>query len=145
MSLYEKTGEFIWKGSMADHHYVVIMAGGSGTRLWPLSRHDRPKQLLAFGGERTLFQLAVDRLDGLIAKDHIYVVTVANQVSQLQASQPEIPTDNYLIEPLPRGTASVVGLAAVALNARDPQASMAVITADHQGALQHAGAAYIKP
>lgn len=116
---------------MTEHRYVVIMAGGSGTRLWPLSRQNRPKQMLAFAGERTLFQLAVDRLGGVVEKNHIFVVTVADQTHQLQASLPEIPAENYLIEPMPRGTASVVGLAAIALSARDPQASMAVVTADH--------------
>ncbi|NPV57313.1 MAG: NTP transferase domain-containing protein [Anaerolineae bacterium] len=107
------------------------MAGGGGTRLWPLSRRSRPKQMLTLGGHRSLFQMAVDRLGGLLPPERILVVTVAEQAAALQAQVPEIPKENYLLEPMPRGTASVVGLAAVALHARDEQAVMAVLTADH--------------
>ena len=78
-----------------------------------------------------MFQLAVDRLEGLFSADHIYVVTVREQVDELQRQFPSIPTQNYLIEPLPRGTASVVGYAALALQHRDPNAIMAILTADH--------------
>lgn len=116
---------------MIEHTYGVIMAGGGGTRLWPLSRRQRPKQVLAFGGKRTLFQRAVDRLAGLLPPERILVVTVAEQAQVLQIQSPEIPVQNFLIEPMPRGTASVVGLAAVALRQRDPHAVMAVVTADH--------------
>lgn len=114
-----------------DHYYAVIMAGGGGTRLWPLSRQAKPKQMLQLNGKQTLFQMAVDRLEGLFAPDHIYVVTVASQAAQLQEQSPQIPAENFLLEPMPRGTASVVGLAAVALRQRDPDAVMAVLTADH--------------
>lgn len=116
---------------MFDHFYAVIMAGGSGTRLWPLSRKDRPKQSLVIGGERTLFQSAVDRLEGLFPFERILVVTIAEQVEQLRTDCPEIPLENYVIEPLPRGTASVVALAAIAIKHRDPEGVMAVLTADH--------------
>ena len=116
---------------MFDNYYAVIMAGGSGTRLWPLSRTNRPKQLLSIGGERTLFQAAVDRLLGLFTFERILVVTVADQVELLSQACPEIPIENFIIEPLPRGTASVVGLASIVIKARDPQAVMAVLTADH--------------
>lgn len=116
---------------MYEHYYAVIMAGGGGTRLWPLSRQTRPKQMIALNGEQTLFQMAVDRLEGLFTPDRIFVVTVASQAVALQKMSPQIPVDNFLIEPMPRGTASVVGLAAVALHQRDPQAVMAVLTADH--------------
>lgn len=116
---------------MNNHFYAVIMAGGGGTRLWPLSRVNRPKQMIRLGSERSLFQMACDRLNGLFDPDHIFVVTVAEQAVELQNQVPEIPKVNYLLEPMPRGTASVVGLAATVLQKQDPQAVMAVLTADH--------------
>ncbi len=116
---------------MNQHYYAVIMAGGGGTRLWPLSRKETPKQMLKIFGERTLFQIAIQRLEGVFAADHILVVTVADQAAKLKQQWPEIPDENYLIEPMPRGTASVVGMAAVALANRDREATMAILTADH--------------
>lgn len=116
---------------MIEHYYAVIMAGGGGTRLWPLSKKATPKQLLKIGSDRSLFQTAVDRLEGLFPPERIFIVTVAEQAVLLQAQCPEIPVENFLIEPLPRGTASVVGMAAIALQKIDPQAVMAVLTADH--------------
>ncbi len=116
---------------MTENYYAVIMAGGGGTRLWPLSRRKKPKQMLSLTGHRTLYQMAVDRLEGLFPPERILVVTVAEQAEQLKAQSPQIPEENYLIEPMPRGTASVVGYAAVALQARDENAVMAVLTADH--------------
>lgn len=117
--------------NMLDHFFAVIMAGGGGTRLWPLSRQKHPKQMLSLFDDRSLFQTSVQRLKGVFPPDRILVVTVQEQAHELQAQMPEIPVENFLLEPLPRGTASVVGLAAIAINARDPQAVMAVLTADH--------------
>jgi mannose-1-phosphate guanylyltransferase len=116
---------------MTDHSYAVIMAGGGGTRLWPLSRKSQPKQSLSFGRARTLFQMTVDRLDGLIPLERILVVTVADQVEMLHGQVPDLPDENFLVEPMPRGTASVVGLAAKTLQLRDSQAEMIVLAADH--------------
>lgn len=113
------------------NYYAVIMAGGGGTRLWPLSRQNRPKQVLDLVDGRSMFNIAVDRLEGLFPPDHIYVVTVQDQADQLMELVPSIPAANYLIEPFPRGTAAVVGLAATVLQHKDPQAVMAVLTADH--------------
>lgn len=114
-----------------EHFYAVIMAGGSGTRLWPLSRKDRPKQVLTISGDRSLFQNAVDRLEGLFPFERILVVTIAEQMPLLQKDCPEIPPENFLLEPLPRGTASVAAMAAMAIRHRDPQAMIAMLTADH--------------
>lgn len=116
---------------MNKHFYAVIMAGGEGTRLWPLSRRKTPKQLLKFIDGKSLFQIAVERLHGLIDPDHIFVVTIQEQVGMLQEQAPEIPHMNYLIEPMPKGTASVVGMAATYLKKFDLEATMAVLTADH--------------
>lgn len=117
---------------MADNNfYAVIMAGGGGTRLWPLSRHKRPKQLLKLIDNTSMFAMAVNRLRTILPVERILVVTVADQAAQLQKDVPEIPNENYLIEPIPRGTASVVGLAAIHLQKIAPNASMAVLTADH--------------
>ena len=116
---------------MNTHYYAVIMAGGGGTRLWPLSRKESPKQLLKIINKKSLFRIAIDRLDGLFDFDHIYVVTIKDQLAKLREDAPEIPLKNYLIEPMPKGTASVVGLAATYLQKIDPDAVMAVLTADH--------------
>jgi mannose-1-phosphate guanylyltransferase len=116
---------------MLDHYYAIIMAGGGGTRLWPLSRRARPKQLLRLTDEGSLFQIAVNRLNGVFPFERIFVVTVAELARELQEQCPDIPVENYINEPMPRGTASVVGLGAVALQHHDPQAVMAVLTADH--------------
>ena len=115
-----------------DHTYAVIMAGGGGTRLWPLSRKTKPKQMLPLVEENhTLFQTTVQRLQGLLPPERILVVTVAEQADGLREQTPEIPAENFVMEPAPRGTASVVGLAAVTLRQRDPHAVMAVLPADH--------------
>lgn len=116
---------------MDEHDYAVIMAGGGGTRLWPVSRKDRPKQLLHLLGEETLFQGTVARLIDLFPPERILVVTVEQQAAEMQQQVPEIPLENYLIEPAPRGTASVVGLAATILQKRDPEAAMAILPSDH--------------
>ncbi len=116
---------------MDNPFYAVIMAGGGGTRLWPLSRSNRPKQMLHLGSQRTLFQLAVDRLEGLIPIERILVVTGADMAEDLRADCPQLPMENYLLEPAPKGTAAVVGLAAAFLRQKDPRAVMAVLTADH--------------
>ena len=116
---------------MDEHSYAVIMAGGGGTRLWPVSRKNQPKQLLPLLGKETLFQSTVNRLVELFPSQQILVVTVEDQMRQMRSQVPDIPEENYLIEPSPRGTASAVGLAAAILKKRDPQAVMAVLPSDH--------------
>ena len=116
---------------MIEHTYAVIMAGGGGTRLWPISRKETPKQLLPLLGKETLFQSAVARLGNLFSPERILIVTVEEQAREMRKQVPAIPDENYLIEPAPRGTASVVALAAAILKKRDPQAVMAIQTADH--------------
>jgi mannose-1-phosphate guanylyltransferase len=112
-------------------YYGVIMAGGGGTRLWPLSRKSHPKQMLQIFGNQSLFQIAAARLQGVIANDHIQVVTTRELFSGLHQAAPFLSGDQFLLEPQPRGTASVVGLAAVIISLSNPQAVMAVLTADH--------------
>jgi len=114
-----------------ERTYPVIMAGGGGTRLWPLSRAKRPKQSLPLQKGRSLFQLAIQRLQPAFALDRILVVTVRTLVQQLLEQVPQLSEQNFLIEPFPRGTASVIGLAATVLSRKDPLAVMACLTADH--------------
>jgi mannose-1-phosphate guanylyltransferase len=123
----------VFTGSMNkfDHYYAVIMAGGGGVRLWPLSRQKTPKQVLKFIGERSLFQLAVDRLSGLFDLEKIYVVTNEQQAPMLMEQAEIIPADHFLIEPQPKNTAPVVALAAAVIGKMDPDATLTMLTADH--------------
>ena len=117
--------------SNLEHTYAIIMAGGGGTRLWPVSRRGHPKQLIALVEENSLFQSTVERLEGPFPPERILVVTVAEQAGDLRKQAPHLPAENFILEPAPRGTASVVGLAAVILQKRDPRAVMAVLPSDH--------------
>ena len=112
-------------------YYALIMAGGSGTRLWPLSRQNRPKQALKLIGQRTMFQHAVDRIIPLFPPERILVVTRSEHASLLMDQVPELLPNNFIVEPEGRGTAPAIGLAAIHLRRKDPDAMMAVLTADH--------------
>jgi mannose-1-phosphate guanylyltransferase len=112
-------------------YHALIMAGGTGTRLWPFSRRSHPKQALKLVGAQTMMQYAVGRLAPLFPPDRILVVTRSEHVPVLSAQVPELPADNFVVEPQARGTAAAIGLGAVHLHRRDPDAVMAVLTADH--------------
>jgi len=114
-----------------EHTYAVVMAGGGGTRLWPVSRRSHPKQIISLIEENSLFQSTVERLEGFFPPERILVVTVAEQAKDLRKQAPHLPAENFILEPAPRGTASVIGLAAVVLQKRDPQAVMVVLPSDH--------------
>jgi mannose-1-phosphate guanylyltransferase len=128
--------------------HAVIMAGGSGTRFWPESRADRPKQLLALTGQRTMIQQTVERLGAAIPAERVLVVTAARLVSAMREQLPELPAAAILGEPCKRDTAPCIGLAAFLLSRRDPDATMIVMPSDHaiepvaafQAAIQQAAA-----
>jgi len=111
--------------------HAVIMAGGSGTRFWPASTTDKPKQLLPLAGERTMIQATVARLGETIPPDRVLIVTNERLVEPIRAQLPELPAGAILGEPAKRDTAPCIGLAAIQLQRRDDNATMAVMPADH--------------
>lgn len=110
---------------------VVIMAGGAGTRFWPLSIEARPKQFLNLFGERTLIQMSRDRVADMVPPERVLVLTNARFVPLVREQLPEIPERNVIGEPLRRDTAAAVALAALLCRARFGDGAMAVLTADH--------------
>ena len=111
--------------------HAVIMAGGSGTRLWPLSRRRRPKQLLRLFDGRSLLWHARERLRTLFAPEHIWIITSAAYVDDVATELPDVPRENLIGEPSGRDTANAIGLAAALIQRRDADATIAVFTADH--------------
>ncbi len=111
--------------------YVLIMAGGSGKRLWPLSRQDMPKQLLRVVGGRSLLRIAYERLDGIVSPDQVLVCTGADYSHIVAAELPELKPANILGEPEGRDSLNAVAWPAAVLAARDPDAVVAVVTSDH--------------
>ncbi len=110
--------------------FAIVMAGGSGTRLWPLSRRGTPKQLLALTGETSLLQQTVARLGALLKPQDIYVITSGSHVRATQDQLPQLPPDNVLGEPLARSTAVAAGLATVLVRRESDEVAF-VLPADH--------------
>jgi len=110
--------------------YAVVMAGGSGKRLWPLSRQKRPKQVLKLFDGQTLLGRCFDRLRSIFDQRNIIILTNAGYADLVRENLPEIPFENVIAEPAVRDTAGAVGLAATIISKFDPNATMAVVTAD---------------
>jgi mannose-1-phosphate guanylyltransferase len=118
----------------SDEHglWCVVMAGGAGTRFWPASTENKPKQLLTLVGDRSLLQLSVDRARALVPPDRILVITNAALAEACRAQLPELPADNIVAEPTRRDTAAAIALATALVGARSSSgARVAVLTADH--------------
>ena len=111
--------------------HAMIMAGGSGTRLWPLSRHARPKQLVPLIDGKSLLSIAFTRLDGLVPDDNRWVCTNASHAQAVQDAVQGMSAERLLGEPCPRDTVNAVGFTAAVLESIDPGAVFAVLTADH--------------
>ena len=111
--------------------YVVIMAGGSGKRLWPLSRQDMPKQLLNLVEGKSLLRIAFERVSGVVPDEQILVCTGADYADRVQSELPELSRENILGEPVGRDSLNAVAWPAAVLVARDPDAVIAMMTSDH--------------
>ncbi len=111
--------------------YPVIMAGGSGTRFWPLSRKNRPKQFLALAGELPLLSATIARLPPLAKLDRTYVVCGPDHAPAVRRMIAKLPRENVIVEPCARNTAPCIGLAALHVARRDPRGIMAMLPADH--------------
>lgn len=109
----------------------MILAGGSGTRFWPLSRRSRPKQLLKLFGEKSLLAQTLERLHGLIPPDHTYVFTSEIILDAVRRELPRVPRPQIVAEPASRNTAPAIGLAAHEILRRDPHGMMVILPSDH--------------
>ena len=111
--------------------HAVVLAGGSGTRFWPLSTPERPKQFLALFDDRSLIQHAVDRLLPLMPSTNIWVSTGASLLEAARAELPMLPASQFVVEPEARNTLPCIGLACARVRAVNRDAVVAVVCADH--------------
>ena len=111
--------------------HAMIMAGGSGTRFWPASRHAMPKQLLQLSGEQTMVQATVRRLGNLVPASRMLVLTNERLIESVASQLPELPVTSIIGEPCRRDTAPAIGLAASIIAQRDTDATLVVMPADH--------------
>ena len=123
---------------MPKNCFSVIIAGGKGTRFWPLSRAQRPKQLLKIISQKSLLEETAERVYSLSGRDQTLVVTIADQVIALRRELIDLPKNNFIVEPQGKNTAACIGLAALEVVRRDPNAAMIVLPADHW--VRHSGA-----
>lgn len=114
-----------------QHYYAMIMAGGGGTRLWPMSRNNMPKQLLPLVEDQSMYKISVERLAPLFTPDCIYVVTGSQYVDMMRADTPEIPPQNFIVEPYGRDSGPAAALGITVIQQRDSKAVVAILTADH--------------
>ena len=117
--------------STRPSRYAVILAGGSGQRFWPVSRDALPKQLLKLFGDKTLLELTVDRLEGIVPLENILILTNVQQAKAVRELMPDLPAENIIAEPTKRDTAPAIALGIGWVAARDPDATMIVLPADH--------------
>ena len=116
---------------LSGHHYAVVVAGGSGTRLWPLSRQNLPKQMQALMSDKTLIQETVERLRGVVPPENVFVSTTQNYRDKIHELLPDIAIENIIVEPVARGTSAAFALLANHLHAKDPDAIVFTLASDH--------------
>ena len=115
-----------------NHRFCVIMCGGIGSRFWPYSRTDIPKQFIDFlGTGRSLLQMSYDRILSIVPKENIVILTNAMYAEQIKQQLPELTDSQILLEPARRNTAPCIAWAAYHIRAIDPQASIIVTPSDH--------------
>jgi mannose-1-phosphate guanylyltransferase len=115
-----------------DHFFLLVLCGGGGTRLWPRSRNQEPKQFSKLLNERSLIQITYDRFKKFLSPEKIFVVTTTQRYAKIVRNQlPRIPKDNIIVEPMRRNTAMAHGLGAVYIKARDPEAVILNEYSDH--------------
>lgn len=114
-----------------SHYYAMIMAGGGGTRLWPMSRSTTPKQLLPLVENESMFRVSVERLAPLFPRERIYVVAGEALADALRAEVPYIPAENFIIEPYGKDNGPAAALGLTVIHSRDPQATVAYLASDH--------------
>ncbi|MBN1637551.1 MAG: mannose-1-phosphate guanylyltransferase [Ignavibacteriales bacterium] len=111
--------------------YAVIMAGGVGSRFWPRSKGKKPKQLLRIFGDNTMIQATFERVKNYIPNENIFVITNEIQKERIIQQLPDIPVDNIVAEPFGKNTAACIGLAAILVQQKDPNAVIVNLPADH--------------
>lgn len=114
-----------------ENRIIVIMAGGSGTRLWPLSRKSSPKQFQALVSDKTLLRETYDRIGTLVLPENIFVCATTAHINQIAENIPELPIENFILEPSARGTCSAIGFSTKTITEKNPNAIIATIASDH--------------